>query len=124
MLIQNRLGTRFELLLHPAASVASGVPVPYASAEAFLATFTAAQRAEMLRSLSGNPSFPTVDPVALRNIHNDDVAATTLVRLLRGRHIGFRHPGAPVAQVRQANAGAQGQPATASARSASERPWM
>ena len=111
MLIQNRLGTRFELLLHPAASVASGVPVPYASAEAFLSTFTSAQRAEMLRSLGSNASFPSLDPVALRNIHSDDVASTVLVRLLRGRQIGFRAPIAAVQQAKAVNAGARGEPA-------------
>jgi hypothetical protein len=109
MLIQNRLGTRFELLLHPAASTASAVPVPYASAEAFLSTFTAPQRAQMLRALGVNASFPTLDPIALRNIHNDDVASTTLVRLLRGRQIGFRYPGAPAPKARSTNGGAPGE---------------
>nr|MBK7065972.1 hypothetical protein [Deltaproteobacteria bacterium] len=112
MLIQNRLGTRFELLLHPAASVASGVPVPYASAESFLSTFTAPQRAQMLQSLGSNSYFPSVDPIALRNIHNDDVASTVLVRLLRARHIAFRHPGAPVQRAPVVNAGARGEPAS------------
>ncbi len=116
MLIQNRLGTQFELLLHPGAMLGAGVPPPYASAEAFMSTFTAAQRAEMMRALGANASFPSLDPIALRNINTDEGASITLARMLRSRQIGFRHPVATQApRVASANAGAQGQPATKAA---------
>lgn len=111
MLIQNRLGTRFELLLHPPASVGAGVPIPYASAESFMASFTAAQRAQMLRSLGADAHFPSLDPILLRNVHTDEAASTALSRLLRGRQIGFRYPSAPAPKVTTTNGGAQGQPA-------------
>jgi hypothetical protein len=106
MLVQNRLGTRFEVLFHPAVSVASGVPVPYASPESFVATFTAAQRAALLRELGTHARFASVDLVALRNVHNDVVATSYLVGLVRARHIAFRHPSAPVSKAPTAGGGA------------------
>ncbi len=94
MQFSNRHGTRFELVIHPTAAVSTAVPIPYAGPEAFLGTFTAAQRAEMLRSLGANARFPTVDNALLRNLQNDALATTTLARLLRTRQIAFSVPGA------------------------------
>jgi hypothetical protein len=113
MLIQNRQGTRFELVIHPTSAVPTGVPIPYAGPEAFLSSFTPAQRAEMLRQLGGNARFPTVDYNLLRNLQNDALATATLVRLVRSRQIAFSFPdgGARRQVAAAAPSGAASQPA-------------
>jgi hypothetical protein len=99
MLIQNRLGSRFEMVVHPASTVAAGVPVPYAGPEAFLATFTASQRSTMLQTLSTYPRFASVDLVTLRHIHDDNTASAFLAGMIRAKHLAFRHPSAPTRTV-------------------------
>lgn len=92
MLFQNRMGTRFELVIHPAVGTPHVVPVPYAGPEAFLSSFTAAQRTEMLRYLGAHACFPTIDHALLRNLASEAQVTATLVRLLRARQIAFRFP--------------------------------
>ncbi len=92
MLIQNRLGSRFELVVQPASSEVE-LPDPYASPEAFLSTFTPAQRAEILRAVGASPRYAALDVATLRN-HRQDVTATALlVRLVVARHVAFKVPG-------------------------------
>ncbi len=93
-LIHNRLGARFEVLAHPGAG-GDAVPAPYAGPEDFLATFTAAQRVEILRALGSTPGRSTVDHASLRNLRSDVAATALLVRLVRARQLAFRQPEAP-----------------------------
>ncbi len=109
MLIQNRHGTRFELLVRP-AGVGGGVPIPYASPESFLATFTTDQRALMVRGLGCNPSFPALDLTALRTMPGDVATSTLLARLVRARQIAFRYPGEPAPRPTSGGGGGAPQP--------------
>lgn len=114
MQIQNRTGTRFELVIHPTAATPTSVPIPYAGPEAFLATFSPAQRAAMLRLLGANARFPTVDNALLRNLQSDALATAALARLLRARQIAFR-PAGSAARAQALAAAPAGGPAPAAA---------
>lgn len=89
MQIQNRQGTRFILVRHPPAAVPS-VPVPFASPEKFLATFTPAQRYGILRRLGLEPPGVAFDPAVQRA---SVAGIAELARLCRARRIAIRWPG-------------------------------
>ncbi len=113
MFIQNRLGSRFEVLVMPPASDA-GVPIPYASPEAFLSTFTPAQRTEIVRLVGFSPRCAPVDFAAMRNQRQDAAAMALIARLVRAHQVSFRFEGASPTQRRPTSGGNVASSSTAS----------